>query len=74
MPKVFTTWVRPFQTREIRPPRLPAAESTAEDESKTVVLQWGGGASVKVYSNSWSFSVELYMEKQQREQEQDLNS
>jgi hypothetical protein len=72
MRTIFTKFVRPHETRNIDPPKIEPAKQ-GDEEQKTVVLQWGGGAEVKVFQNQFTASVSLYMEKQQREQEQNLN-
>jgi hypothetical protein len=69
----FEGLVRPFQTRDLSPPKIEP--NTLTSEQKTVKFEWGKGKSSGGSVGTWnaSTSVTLYMTKQQREQKQDLN-
>jgi hypothetical protein len=71
----FEGLVRPFQTRDLSPPKLEPSISDILAEGKTVKFEWGKGKSTGGSVGQWnsSTSVTLYMTKQQREQSQDVN-
>ena len=70
----FEGLVRPFQSRDITPPKVaPFSNDPSTGPPKTVKFEWGkGGGTSGAQVMTWtsSISVQLYMEKQQREQTQ----
>ena len=71
----FEGLVRPFQTRDISPPQVApfTDDPTNGGPPATVKFEWGkssSGGKAQIVSWNASISVQLYMEKQQREQKQ----
>jgi len=68
----FEGLVRPFQSRDITPPKIvPFGEDPTAGPAKTVKFEWGKSASggqAQIVSWNSSISVQLYMEKRQKEQ------
>lgn len=62
----FEGLIRPFETKDFRPPRrvIPATEENPEN----VVLVVGSSGSPKTVAGSYNFNLTTYMTKRQKEQ------
>jgi len=75
----FEGIVRPFQTRDLSPPKIEptVTDPTAVTTPKTVKFEWGKGrgSGDQQSVGQWnsSINVQLYMTKRQREQRTNLD-
>ena len=60
------TLIRTRQTRNTSPPRAAAAVK-CDDQTDTVILQFGKGGQGRIFTINYSISVKRYMTKQQKE-------
>jgi hypothetical protein len=59
--------IRPFQTREITPPRIVATPMAAQSNAAPAVFTIGKGPGVKILQGSETIDVTYYMKKWMKE-------